>query len=436
MNRDRKKFRLYAVTDSRQLHGRSLPQAVEEVIKGGATMIQLREKDAKDSRLLKLAGDVLSVTDRYAVPLIINDRPDIALQCGAARVHIGQQDGSVRQIRRMIGEEKILGVSAHTKEEAVRAEQDGADYLGVGAVFPTSTKQNTVSLSPETLREICRAVKIPVVAIGGIRADNIGSLCGTGIDGAAVVSALFASENPKKAAEQLTASLNAAGIGEVFSLSSRSVSGAIFDVDGTILDSMEMWRTTGSRFLRKCGVTPPPDIDRLMFQITLEEGASLFGEKFGIEGTPEEIKARVLQMVRDDYRYRLNCKPGVVDVIRELHAAGIPLCVATATDRELILPAFERLGLLPFFREILTCSELGVSKRSPDIYLRAAERLGTPPEKTLVFEDVLHAVRSAASVGFPVVAIYDKNAEPEKETIRTIASLYLDSFADWPGLAR
>lgn len=436
MNRDRKKFRLYAVTDSRQLHGRSLPQAVEEVIKGGATMIQLREKDAKDSRLLKLAGDVLSVTDRYAVPLIINDRPDIALQCGAAGVHIGQQDGSVRQIRRMIGEEKILGVSAHTKEEAVRAEQDGADYLGVGAVFPTSTKQNTVSLSPETLREICRAVKIPVVAIGGIRADNIGSLCGTGIDGAAVVSALFASENPKKAAEQLTASLNAAGIGEVFSLSSRSVSGAIFDVDGTILDSMEMWRTTGSRFLRKCGVTPPPDIDRLMFQITLEEGASLFGEKFGIEGTPEEIKARVLQMVRDDYRYRLSCKPGVVDVIRELYSAGIPLCVATATDRELILPAFERLGLLPFFREILTCSELGVSKRSPDIYLRAAERLGTPPEKTLVFEDVLHAVRSAASVGFPVVAIYDKNAEPEKETIRTIASLYLDSFADWPGLAR
>ena len=435
MNRDRKKFRLYAVTDSRQLHGRSLPQAVEEVIKGGATMIQLREKDAKDSRLLKLAGDVLSVTDRYAVPLIINDRPDIALQCGAAGVHIGQQDGSVRQIRRMIGEEKILGVSAHTKEEAVRAEQDGADYLGVGAVFPTSTKQNTVSLSPETLREICRAVKIPVVAIGGIRADNIGSLCGTGIDGAAVVSALFASENPKKAAEQLTASLNAAGIGEVFSLSSRSVSGAIFDVDGTILDSMEMWRTTGSRFLRKCGVTPPPDIDRLMFQITLEEGASLFGEKFGIEGTPEEIKARVLQMVRDDYRYRLNCKPGVVDVIRELHSAGIPLCVATATDRELILPAFERLGLLPFFREIFTCGELGVSKRSPDIYLQAAERLGTPPEKTLVFEDVLHAVRSAASVGFPVVAIYDKNAEPEKETIRTIASLYLDSFADWPGLA-
>lgn len=435
MNRDRKKFRLYAVTDSRQLHGRSLPQAVEEVIKGGATMIQLREKDAKDSRLLKLAGDVLSVTDRYAVPLIINDRPDIALQCGAAGVHIGQQDGSVRQIRRMIGEEKILGVSAHTKEEAVRAEQDGADYLGVGAVFPTSTKQNTVSLSPDTLREICRAVKIPVVAIGGIRADNIGSLCGTGIDGAAVVSALFASENPKKAAEQLTASLNAAGIGEVFSLSSRSVSGAIFDVDGTILDSMEMWRTTGSRFLRKCGVTPPPDIDRLMFQITLEEGASLFGEKFGIEGTPEEIKARVLQMVRDDYRYRLSCKPGVVDVIRELYSAGIPLCVATATDRELILPAFERLGLLPFFREIFTCGELGVSKRSPDIYLQAAERLGTPPEKTLVFEDVLHAVRSAASVGFPVVAIYDKNAEPEKETIRTIASLYLDSFADWPGLA-
>lgn len=435
MKTDRKKLRLYAVTDSGLLRGRSLPQTVEETIKGGASMVQLREKNAEEARLLKLAEEVLAVTDRYAVPLIINDRPDIAVRYGAAGVHIGQKDGSVRQIRRMIGKERILGVSAHTVEEAVRAEQEGADYLGVGAVFPTSTKKDTVTVSAETLRRICSAVKIPVVAIGGVTSDNVRFLKGTGIAGVAVVSALFAPENPREAAEKLKDSLDDAGIGEVFSLSAQSVSGAIFDVDGTILDSMKMWSTTGSRFLRKCGVTPPPDIDRLMFQITLEEGAALFGKEFGIEGTPDEIKARVLQMVRDDYRYHLSCKPGVAEVIRQLHSAEIPLCVATATDRELILPAFERLGLLPYFRDILTCSELGVSKRSPDIYLQAAARLGTPPEKTLVFEDVLHAVRSAASAGFPVVAIYDENAEPEKETIRTIASLYLNSFSDWPGLA-
>ena len=205
MRPDRKKLRLYAVTDSGNLHGLRLPQAVEEVIKGGASMIQLREKNADDSRLLKLAEEVLAVTDRYAVPLIINDRADIAVQCGAAGVHIGQEDGSVRQIRRMIGEDRILGVSAHTAEEAVQAEKDGADYLGVGAVFPTPTKKNTVPVSPETLAEICSAVTIPVVAIGGIQADNILSLAGSGIAGAAVVSAVFGAEDIEAACRRLAA---------------------------------------------------------------------------------------------------------------------------------------------------------------------------------------------------------------------------------------
>lgn len=434
MRPDRKKLRLYAVTDSRNLHGLRLPQAVEEVIKGGASMIQLREKNADDSRLLKLAEEVLAVTDRYAVPLIINDRADIAVQCGAAGVHIGQEDGSVRQIRRMIGEDRILGVSAHTAEEAVQAEKDGADYLGVGAVFPTPTKKNTVPVSPETLAEICSAVTIPVVAIGGINSANTDLLRGTGIDGIAVVSALFASENPKRAAQDLIAGLDRAGIGSAFSLSADQIRGAIFDVDGTILDSMKMWSTLGYRFLKENGVSLPENIGQRLQAVTLDEGAELFRAQFGIPGTAEEIKARVLQMVRDDYRLHLGCKPGVVRVIKELYAAGIPLCVATATDRDLILPAFERLGLLPFFRDILTCGELGISKRSPQIYIEAAKRLGTAPDQTLVFEDVLHAVRSAASAGFPVAAVYDDNSASDIETIRTIASLYLNSFEEWPGL--
>lgn len=439
MQPNRKKMRLYAITDRSRLHGRSLTEAAASAIEGGATMIQLREKQMEDGELLRLAEEIRKTADRYGVPLIVNDRPDIAEKCGAAGVHIGQSDGSVQAARRILGEDKIIGVSAHSVEEALRAEEAGADYLGVGALFSTSTKADTTAVTPETLQAICSAVSIPVVAIGGITADRIPLLRGTGIDGVAVVSAIFAEENPEKAAQKLISALDSAGIGEALPFSGNfaawmeGIEGAIFDVDGTILDSMKMWRTVASRFLKKNGIAPPDGIDELMFRITLEEAAGLFKEKYRLSGSPEDVKADILSMVEDDYRFHLVCKPGVAEVIRGLFSRGIPLCIATATDRELVEPALERLGLAPLFRDILTCGALGVSKRSPDIYLRAAERIGTSPEKTLVFEDVLHAARSAASAGFPVVAIYDDNSASERSALQAVSSLYLESFEDWPG---
>ena len=196
-------LRLYAVTDRRWLNGRTLADAVESAIHGGVTCVQLREKSLDGGDLLNEAKQVLAVCRKYHVPLIINDDQQIALACGADGVHVGQQDMSPRILRAMLGPEKIVGVSAATVDEAVQAAKDGADYLGCGAVFATGTKTNTRPVDAARLRAVCAASTVPVVAIGGITAENAPQLRGSGIAGIAVVSAIFAQPDPGAAAVQL-----------------------------------------------------------------------------------------------------------------------------------------------------------------------------------------------------------------------------------------
>lgn len=194
---------LYAVTDRSWLGERTLAQVVEEVLKGGATFLQLREKELDQATILAEAREIQAIAARYHVPFVINDSVDIALACDADGVHVGQTDLMGRDVRALIGPDKILGITANTVELAVAAEQAGADYIGAGAVFGTTTKQNAKNLSLDTLKAICQAVSIPVVAIGGINADNLPNLTGTGAAGAAVVSALFAQKDPEAAAQNL-----------------------------------------------------------------------------------------------------------------------------------------------------------------------------------------------------------------------------------------
>ncbi len=196
---------LYAVTDRSWLGERTLAQVVEEVLKGGATFLQLREKELDQATILAEAREIQAIAARYHVPFVINDSVDIALACDADGVHVGQADLMGRDVRALIGPDKILGITANTVELAVAAERAGADYIGAGAVFGTTTKQNAKNLSLDTLKAICQAVSIPVVAIGGINADNLPQLTGTGAAGAAVVSALFAQKDPEKAARRLRA---------------------------------------------------------------------------------------------------------------------------------------------------------------------------------------------------------------------------------------
>lgn len=201
-------MRVYAVTDRAWTGEKTLEEQLREALEAGVTLVQLREKDLEEGAFLEEAKQIKELTDAYGVPLIINDRVDIALACGAAGVHVGQEDLDAGTVRELLGPDRILGVTAKTVEQAERAEQAGADYLGSGAVFGSSTKKNAKPMTIEQLHQITSAVSIPVVAIGGIHAENIDQLAGTGIAGAAVVSGIFGARDIGAAVRSLRASVD------------------------------------------------------------------------------------------------------------------------------------------------------------------------------------------------------------------------------------
>lgn len=198
MKCDRHTFSLYAVTDRMWTGRQSLYEQVESALKGGVTCVQLREKTLNDGEFLQEALQIADLCKNYDVPFLINDNIEIAVKCNADGVHIGQEDMTLKEARTLLGENKIIGVSVHNVSEALAAVKDGADYLGVGAMFSTSTKTDTGVLSLQTLKDICKAVNIPVVAIGGINKKNITQLKDSGIDGVALVSAVFGAEDIEK----------------------------------------------------------------------------------------------------------------------------------------------------------------------------------------------------------------------------------------------
>lgn len=195
MNCTAEMLRLYAVTDRAWVGKLTLPQQVEAALKGGATCVQLREKNLADSSILAEAREISALCKQYRVPFILNDNVALAAQCGADGVHLGQEDMDPAEARRILGPDAIIGVSAHNVAEAKAAVAAGADYLGCGAMFATTTKTNVTALPKETLRAICAAVGVPVVAIGGISKQNLLSLAHCGEAGVALVSAIFAAED-------------------------------------------------------------------------------------------------------------------------------------------------------------------------------------------------------------------------------------------------
>ena len=194
---------LYAVTDRAWLRGRSLVDCVRQAIAGGATFVQLREKDAPRAEIVALARELAAICNDAGVPFVIDDEVDIALEVGADGVHVGQEDMACSQARAVLGPDAIVGVSAQTVQQALEAQAAGADYLGVGALIPTATKPDAVDVTYAELSAVCAAVDIPVVGIGGLNAKTIGQFAGSGADGAAVVSAIFASDDCERAAREL-----------------------------------------------------------------------------------------------------------------------------------------------------------------------------------------------------------------------------------------
>lgn len=205
MNCDKKDLLLYAVTDRHWLNGETLYSQVEKALKGGATFIQLREKKLDEGSFLEEAKEIQKLCKEYNVPFVINDNVEIAKKINADGVHVGQSDMEAQNVREILGDDKIIGVSAQTVEQALLAEKHGADYLGVGAVFKTGSKDDAEEVSHDELERICKAVSIPVIAIGGITHDNVKELSGRGIVGIAVISAIFGQKDIENATKELKA---------------------------------------------------------------------------------------------------------------------------------------------------------------------------------------------------------------------------------------
>lgn len=203
MRCDKKDLLLYAVTDRHWLNGRTLHEVVKESLDGGVTFVQLREKQLDEEHFLQEAKDLKELCSEYHVPFVINDNVELAIEMDADGVHVGQSDMEAGKVREKLGPDKIIGVSCKNVEQALLAKKHGADYLGVGAIYPTGTKKDADAVTPGMLAKICQAVDIPVVAIGGLNKEHLELLKGTGVDGIAVVSALFAADDIEKAAEEL-----------------------------------------------------------------------------------------------------------------------------------------------------------------------------------------------------------------------------------------
>lgn len=203
MNKKDIDYTCYLVTDHKGLTNDEILSIIEEALKGGTSIVQIREKTASTKDFYELALQVKEITQKYDVPILINDRLDIAIAIDADGVHIGQDDMPALKAREILGEDKIIGVSAATIEEAKKAEADGADYIGTGAVFPTATKDDAPSITKEDLSEITSSISIPTVAIGGITLENAHELKDTGIAGFSVVSAIMSAQSPKEASEKL-----------------------------------------------------------------------------------------------------------------------------------------------------------------------------------------------------------------------------------------
>ena len=203
-------MRVYAVTDDAWLDGRSLEECVAEALEGGATFVQLREKHMPHEDIVALAKRIALLCKQTRVPFVIDDDVAAAREAGADGVHVGQEDTACFSARSILGDDAVIGVSVQTLDQALKAQAEGADYLGVGAMFDTSTKTDARLVSKETLAAICAAVDIPVVIIGGVKADNVGEFAGTGFDGAAVVSAIFAADDIPAATKRLDAAVSAA----------------------------------------------------------------------------------------------------------------------------------------------------------------------------------------------------------------------------------
>lgn len=419
---NKKDLLLYAVTDRSWLGKETIYQQVEKALKGGVTFLQLREKDLDEDKFMEEAFKIKELCREYNVPFVLNDNVELAKKTDADGVHVGQKDMEAGNVREILGPDKIIGVSARTVEQAEAAVAGGADYVSVGAVFGTTTKEDAVKVSPEVVKEIADAVDVPVISIGGITEDNVELLKGTGIAGVAVISGIFAKDDIEKSTADLKKKVEKALLPEMKAI--------IFDVDGTLLDTMPIWSDSGATYLKSIGIEPEEGLGEKLFCMTTDGGAVYLKENYNLSQSLQEIKDGITKIVSEAYRDYADFKPGAKELLDDFREKGIPMTVASSTESHLLKMVLGRLGVLEYFEEILSCGDMKTTKNEPDIFYKAIEIMGSEVENTWIFEDGLYAIKTGVKEGFPIVGVYDKVSHKDQKDIKAYSDIYVEELTE------
>lgn len=416
---DRHQLLLYAITDCDNLQGEALLERTTQILANGATILQYRDKHGKardDVRALQ------ALCKAHDVPFIINDDVALAVELDADGVHVGQEDMACAKAREALGPDKIVGVTAKTLEQADQAVADGADYLGVGALFPSVSKDSSLT-SRETLKEICAAVAIPVVGIGGVNEDNASILAGTGVAGAAVISALYSYPSPALVTKRLAKKMDHIVNGD------PEMRGILADVDGTLTDTLAFYQDLVPGYLRAHGYRPGGDLPQILADYNLPESVGYvkhnYSGTFGVGQVVDELEAELEWY----YHTEGQAKPGVKAFLARARERRLPVVATSIHDAEVCRTLFDHAGIAQDITGIASGWEKRLPGGASELFRIGVDMLASAPEHIWAFNDGAEGVFGAKGAGVKIAAIYDAN-HSEKEWRQIIKTADV-AFMDW-----